>query len=54
MRLRKPIVATAVGGVPELVADSSEGYLVKDGDAAAFAARVLEPDDPVGTGFLLR
>jgi glycosyltransferase involved in cell wall biosynthesis len=36
-----PIVSTAVGGVPELVAHAREGYLTRDGDAEEFAARVL-------------
>jgi glycosyltransferase involved in cell wall biosynthesis len=37
-----PVVSTAVGGVPELVRHGSEGYLVREDDAAAFASRVLE------------
>jgi glycosyltransferase involved in cell wall biosynthesis len=37
-----PIVSTAVGGVPELVRNGREGYLVGEGDTAQFAARVLE------------
>jgi glycosyltransferase involved in cell wall biosynthesis len=40
-----PVVATAVGGVPEIVADGSTGWLVPAGDEAAFAnamCRVLE------------
>ncbi len=40
----KPVVATAVGGTPELVADDETGLLVPPGDAGALAsalARVL-------------
>jgi len=37
-----PVVATRVGGVPEIVADGSTGVLVEPGDARALAAAVLE------------
>jgi glycosyltransferase involved in cell wall biosynthesis len=37
-----PIVATSVGGVPEIVRDGRNGYLVADGDVSAFVHRVLE------------
>ena len=37
-----PVVATAVGGTPEAVADGVDGYLVPPGDPAARAARVLD------------
>lgn len=37
-----PVIATSVGGVPELVRDGRNGYLVPDGDATAFAHRVVE------------
>lgn len=33
-----PVVATAVGGVPELVASGEQGFLVPAGDAPAFAS----------------
>jgi len=36
-----PVVATAVGGVPELVADEVNGLLVPRGDAAALAAALV-------------
>jgi glycosyltransferase involved in cell wall biosynthesis len=42
-----PVVATAVGGVPEVVHDDVNGLLVPAGDVAAFAAamqRLLEDD----------
>jgi len=43
-----PVVATAVGGVPEVVHDDQNGLLVPAGDAHALAAalrRVLEDDE---------
>lgn len=43
-----PVVATRVGGVPEIVRDGENGLLVDAGDADAFAAaleRVLRDDD---------
>jgi glycosyltransferase involved in cell wall biosynthesis len=36
-----PVVATAVGGIPEAVRDGVEGVLVAPGDAGALAAAVL-------------
>lgn len=42
MATERPIVATAVGGVPELVEDGREGYLTDEDDDARFAARVME------------
>ncbi len=38
----KPVTATRVGGIPELIADGVTGYLVDRGDAEAASARVLE------------
>jgi glycosyltransferase involved in cell wall biosynthesis len=40
MALESPVVATAVGGTGELVADGVHGLLVSPGDAAALAAAV--------------
>jgi glycosyltransferase involved in cell wall biosynthesis len=37
-----PVVATKVGGVPELVAHGQTGYLVPPGDAHALAARLTD------------
>lgn len=37
-----PPVATRVGGLPELVTHGVEGFLEKEGDVAAHAARVVE------------
>jgi len=48
MACGKPIVATRVGGIPELVEDSQTGFLVPRGDAIRIAARIstllAEPD----------
>jgi len=37
-----PVVATRVGGTPELVDDGASGYLVPPGDADALARRILD------------
>lgn len=37
-----PVVATAVGGTPEAVADGVDGYLVPPGDPPALAGRILD------------
>jgi glycosyltransferase involved in cell wall biosynthesis len=36
----KPVVATDVGGVKDIVIDNETGFLVKAGDAAALAGRL--------------
>jgi len=41
MSCGKPIVASAVGGVPELVKDGVTGYLVPPGDSAAVARALI-------------
>ncbi len=41
MALRTPVVATRVGGLPEVVDDGQSGYLVDPGAPDALAARVL-------------
>jgi len=38
----KPVVATRVGGIPELIRDGVSGYLVDRGDTQAMSRRVLE------------
>jgi len=37
MLLGKPVIATAAGGVPELIDDGRTGFLVSPGNAAAMA-----------------
>ncbi len=47
MAARLPVVATAVGGTPEIVRDGDNGFLVPPGAPAALAPRILELlDDP--------
>lgn len=41
MAFGKPIVATRVGGIPEVVADEESGFLVERGDVVALADRIL-------------
>ncbi len=42
-----PVVATAVGGTPEIVEDGTSGYLVSAGDAETMATRICQAlDDP--------
>ena len=42
MRAGRPVVATRVGGIPEVVIDNETGYLVDVGDSAALASRLIE------------
>ena len=47
MAVRKPVIATAVGGTPELVVDGETGILVPPGDVDALAAALRSLlDDP--------
>jgi glycosyltransferase involved in cell wall biosynthesis len=41
MAFGKPIVATRVGGIPELVTDGESGYLVERGNTAQMVDRIL-------------
>jgi glycosyltransferase involved in cell wall biosynthesis len=36
-----PVITTAVGGIPELIEDGVEGFLIKPGDVEALADRLL-------------
>lgn len=42
MSSSRPMVATRVGGIPELVEDGKTGFLVERGDAQAIADRILK------------
>ena len=42
MAMRRPVVAAAVGGCPEIVADGDTGYLVPAGDPEVLAARICD------------
>lgn len=42
MAAGKPVVATAVGGTPELVVNKETGFLVEPGDADSMAGRIAE------------
>jgi glycosyltransferase involved in cell wall biosynthesis len=37
----KPVVATRVGGIPELITNSTSGFLVERNDTAAMSERIL-------------
>jgi glycosyltransferase involved in cell wall biosynthesis len=41
MMFERPLVATRVGGIPELVCDSVSGFLAAPGDATAIAEHIL-------------
>lgn len=49
-----PVIATAVGGTPEVVEDGTNGYLVPPGDAATLADRIArllaEPHERIAMG----
>ena len=42
MSFSLPVVASRIGGMPELVADGVSGFLFQPGDAAAMAQRLIE------------
>jgi len=41
MAYRKPVIATRVGGIPEVVADNESGWLIARGDIEELARKVL-------------
>ena len=42
MSMGRPVVATAVGGVPEIIDHGVEGFLIEDGDGERFSDRLIE------------
>lgn len=42
MSMARPIVASEVGGIPEIIRDGVEGYLVPPEDANSFSDRIIE------------
>ncbi len=42
MACGKPVIATRVGGIPEVVQDGSTGFLIDKGDPRALANRILQ------------
>jgi glycosyltransferase involved in cell wall biosynthesis len=49
MSIGLPVLATRVGGVPELVDDGATGYLVEPGDVAAMSERMRQLASDAGT-----
>jgi glycosyltransferase involved in cell wall biosynthesis len=41
MAMKKPVVATRVGGIPEVVQEGKTGYLVEPGNPGAIAGKVI-------------
>ena len=47
MAMRKPVIATAVGGIPEIVQPEVNGYLHQHGDSTELAERIVSlVEDP--------
>jgi len=45
MCLKKPVIATRVGGIPEVVRDGVDGILIEPGDHKAFAGAIAKLSD---------
>lgn len=45
MRFGRPVIASSVGGIPDIVRHGHTGWLVAPGDPVALAARILEVAD---------
>jgi glycosyltransferase involved in cell wall biosynthesis len=54
MALRKPVVATSVGGIPEIIVSGETGYLHRPGDSSELARAILtlveNPDEAARIG----
>ena len=40
MSMEKPIIATSVGGIPEMIYDDKTGFLVKEGDHQTWIKKI--------------
>jgi glycosyltransferase involved in cell wall biosynthesis len=48
MAFQRPVVATRVGGIPEVVSDGESGWLIERGDVEGLARKLLTLlDDPL-------
>ncbi len=53
MRFGRPVIASAVGGIPDIVRDGQTGWLVEPGNAGALARRILAVADQPSTSRLV-
>lgn len=49
MQFERPVIASAVGGIPDIVRHGQTGWLVEPGDAGSLAARILAVADEPAT-----
>jgi glycosyltransferase involved in cell wall biosynthesis len=54
MALGVPVVATRVGGIPDVVADGKDGLLVEAGDVSGLSAALLRVLEDAGLRLSLR